>query len=114
VVNLLAHGGGKMGGDASGMVADLVRIYLENVPALIQEIHDALAGGDLKKLIRAAHTLKSSSASVGALRLAERGKAMESAARDGSVEGAAESLAMIEAEFGLVKTALAGYVENPS
>ncbi len=111
---VLAELAAQMGGDASGMVADLVRIYLENVPALIQEIHDALAGGDIKKLIRAAHTLKSSSASVGALRLAERGKAMESAARDGSVEGAAESLAMIEAEFGLVKTALAGYVENPS
>jgi HPt (histidine-containing phosphotransfer) domain-containing protein len=54
----------------------------------------------------AAHTLKSSSANVGAMGLAERCRALEAAARDGTLAGAGEIVHGIEAEHRTVCAAL--------
>ncbi|MCP9849416.1 Hpt domain-containing protein [Cyanobium sp. Morenito 9A2] len=64
---LLALGGE----DAGVMIEELVTMYLEDGEALLQAIRQHQAAGDAKALGRSAHALRSPSATLGALRLAE-------------------------------------------
>lgn len=53
-----------------GTVAELIEIYLSNSQAQITQMQDALSRHDLAKLGATAHSLKSSSANLGATELA--------------------------------------------
>ncbi|MEA3143016.1 MAG: Hpt domain, partial [Thermoplasmata archaeon] len=55
-----------MGGDAE-VVKELVQSYLEEAPRLLAEARAALAAGDAATVQRAVHTLKSTSATFGAM-----------------------------------------------
>ncbi|MEO6065065.1 MAG: ATP-binding protein [Lysobacterales bacterium] len=65
--------------------ADLVRIYLHDAPVHVAELHAAAQRNDLQALIAPAHILKSSSANLGALALAEHARTIESGARQGQL-----------------------------
>lgn len=67
---------------ASRLVARVVEAYLASADRLRRQLDDGLAGGDTAAVRLAAHTLKSSSASVGALGLAETCARTEALARD--------------------------------
>lgn len=82
------------GGDLV-FVDDLVDTYLDDATQLIEQLHEAAAGGDVGALVRPAHSLKSSSLNVGALRLGEQCRTLEEAARSGSVQHLAERVAAI-------------------
>ncbi len=62
-----------MGGD----FGVLVRVYLEETPRRIAELESAAHAGDSDSMIANAHTLKSSSANLGALELAALARGME-------------------------------------
>ena len=70
----------SVGGDR-GFVEELIRTYLEDTEGQLAAIEAAIAAEDAGALIRPAHTLKSSSATLGAKRLAERARALEIAGR---------------------------------
>jgi len=55
---------------------------------------------------RAAHTLKSNGATFGATGFSELSRQLESLARPGTLEGTADLIARIEAEFERVRIAL--------
>ena len=76
------------GGDIE-FVDDLVDTYLEEGDSLIDRLRTAAAAGDgaTDDLLRAAHSLKSSSLNVGALPLGELCRALEADARGGPVAG---------------------------
>lgn len=61
--------------------------YIEDVETYIREIETAAAGGDLEAAIRPAHTIKSTSKRMGALRLADIAKDIELAAKDEAAAG---------------------------
>ena len=69
-------------GDRS-FVAQLVETYVGDGATQLDQIDAAVASGDPEALIRPAHTLKSSSATVGAARLADLAGTLEQHARDG-------------------------------
>jgi two-component system sensor histidine kinase/response regulator len=72
----------ELGGtEDPGLIAELIEIFLTDAPQRLQEISTALSTGDLKIVERAAHTLKSSSANIGATRLSKLCKEMEEVAR---------------------------------
>ncbi len=48
----------------------IARLYLESAPALLEAMRDAADRGNMRQLCRAAQSLASSSANLGALRLA--------------------------------------------
>lgn len=75
-------------GQSSGtnLVENVISIYLKQAPDLIDQIGNAIANNDCSQLSNAAHTLKSSSANVGARHLAEQSDSLETAARHGYVE----------------------------
>lgn len=68
----------SVGGDRE-FVHELIRTYLDDTEAQLAAIEAAVAAEDASALIRPAHTLKSSSATLGAKRLAERARALEMA-----------------------------------
>lgn len=61
---------------------DLLRTFLADMPELLAGIEAAAAAGDAEALCQNAHTLKSSSASMGALALSELARRLELLGRD--------------------------------
>jgi len=84
----------------------VIGIYLDAAPKLIVDIREAVERRDALRLQRAAHSLKSSSANLGALTLSELCKELESMGRLGQHEGAAHKLDVLEFEFEAVRNAL--------
>jgi len=64
------------------IVRSVVQAYLESSPAYVQELMSGLDHGDLERVRNAAHSLKSSAASIGALNFATICQLAETAARE--------------------------------
>ena len=77
----------------------LVDVFLEDSPRLIRTLENAAGGPDYEALRDAAHSLKSSSANLGALSLSAAAKRVELAARERSLERPAVAVALIANEF---------------
>lgn len=75
-----------MGEEADAFIADLVQTFLSSAPAALQEMKTLLANDQRAEFVRAAHTLKSNSATVGANELRQLCETME---RQGSTLDAA-------------------------
>lgn len=95
----------QMEGEPS-IVRQVVETYLADAVPLILQLKQALLDNDGAVLQRAAHTLKSSSANVGALGLSEISKELEMNCRNNSFDDAARLVAAIESEFEKVRGAL--------
>jgi HPt (histidine-containing phosphotransfer) domain-containing protein len=67
-------------------VRDLVATYLAEEPGNMELIMAAAARGDAEAIVRPAHTLKSSSAVLGAARMSAISREIEFAGREGRVE----------------------------
>lgn len=94
---------GEYGAD---FLVELIDVYLEDTPYRLAQLHQALNGGDKEALTREAHTLKSSSANVGAMSFSAVAKEIETAARGGKVDEASEKARRMEEDFQLVKLSL--------
>lgn len=81
-------------------------LFLKHAPDKISAIEKAAADRDAKGLQTAAHSLKSSSAYVGAMKLSAMSKELEMIGRSGALEGSAEKSKSLKAEFQRVKAAL--------
>ncbi len=87
-------------------VDKIIALYLEDTPRLIAQLERAAVGNDPIALRVAAHTLKSSSANVGATTLSEAARDLENGARDGTLAKPEELVARIVTEFAQVRSAL--------
>jgi CheY-like chemotaxis protein len=87
-------------------LAKLTQAYIKDLPARLEEIRSALTAGDATALRVAAHTLKGSSANIGALRLQKAARMMEDLGKSGDTAGGAELMTEIESEAEAVKAAL--------
>ncbi len=88
------------------LLQSVATTYLAESPRLLAELQDAAQVGDLHALKRSAHTLKSSSLQLGAMRLSEACKALEEGARNGTLQNAPEHAQQIEIEFARVVDAV--------
>jgi PAS domain S-box-containing protein len=88
------------------LLKKVIAIYFQETPKLLQLLHEAAGKGDAQALRHAAHTLKSSSANLGAGRLALLCKGLEELARSGQTENIRTPLHDIEAEYLKVQSAL--------
>jgi HPt (histidine-containing phosphotransfer) domain-containing protein len=88
-----------MGEEADSFIATITSMYIENVPGLIRDMEDALKDADRVTLVRAAHTLKSNSATIGARKLAEMSADLEKAGKDSSSEELAVKIAQAKDEL---------------
>jgi HPt (histidine-containing phosphotransfer) domain-containing protein len=76
----------SLGSDVD-FLKELVDAYLDSTPGLFAAMRQAAAAGDAAGLQRAAHTLKTGSANMGALALAARCKELEEIGRSGALDG---------------------------
>jgi HPt (histidine-containing phosphotransfer) domain-containing protein len=94
-----------VGGDRD-FLAELVETYRADCPRLLAELRAAVAAGDAPAARRAAHTLKSTSASMGALGLAAECREIEAAAGAGDLAGLDERLERVAESYREVEAAL--------
>lgn len=90
----------------AGLFKKIVELFIEKSPELIQRITSALEAGDAEGVFRAAHSLKSSSATIGAMGLSETCGQLETIGRQGALEGARELSQKIQSELHQVCVAL--------
>ena len=97
----------QLGGTSDpGLMAELVGEFLVDAPGHISELVAGVADGDPERLRHAAHTLKSSSAYMGALGLSNLCREIEEAVRSSESNGLEERVRRAEDEFQLVREAL--------
>jgi HPt (histidine-containing phosphotransfer) domain-containing protein len=94
------------GTKAATILRQIIEHYREDAPQRLQDIRDAVAAGDAQSLRQSAHSLRSSSANLGAMNLSHLCKELEMIGRAGTTTGGPEWLAQVEAEYAKVKVAL--------
>jgi PAS domain S-box-containing protein len=94
------------------LLARVINLYLAESPKLMKKLKQAALAGDAPETASAAHSLKSSSANVGAKAMSRFCEEIEALARRADSEAARKMLAKIEAEHGRVQTALAAEFEQ--
>ena len=81
---------------------EVLTTFLAETPRRLQRLHQALDQGDAKDLAFVAHSLKGSSAQLGALRLAALSSSLEKTGRSDQLTAAAGLLAELEQELARV------------
>jgi len=79
--------------------SDLVTIYLNSAENLLEEIQLALANGDPNQFSLSAHSLKSTSASIGAIRLSQLCKYLEQVGKTGKLSISSDVLDLLTNEY---------------
>lgn len=90
-----------------GLFLELIDLFVDDAATQLRTLQTALANGDIKSLERAAHTLKSSSANIGASRLSGVCHELEKLGRAGTLEGVETLVARTDAEYAQVCEVLA-------
>jgi PAS domain S-box-containing protein len=103
VLNLLR---GEHGEDDPDLLGRVIGLYVQESPNEIARLAQAVSSGDAAQIRRTAHSLKSSSANVGATTLSQQCAALEAAGHSGNLELARETYAKLAAEHARVQTAL--------
>ena len=94
-----------VGGDRT-FLAELVEAYLGDSPGLLEAMQAGLRTDDRTALRRAAHTLKSTSASLGATAFAAACREVETTALEADPAWLAERIQAVAASYGPVAAAL--------
>jgi HPt (histidine-containing phosphotransfer) domain-containing protein len=87
-------------GDGGEFLREIVAIYVEDTPKRIADLRACLKSGDVTTFTRAAHTVKGSSANVGAQVLKAIAERLEQISRKEGLGGVASLIDDCEAEFG--------------
>ena len=103
---VLAKLAGLDPGDSRGLLPRLLTLYLSSLADLLRQLDAARRPVEPKALGWVAHSLKSSSASMGALRLSALCSATEQALREGRIDGLPALLDALVTEASLVEAAV--------
>ncbi|MDH3620112.1 MAG: ATP-binding protein [Gammaproteobacteria bacterium] len=92
-----------------GLAKRVVEAFLGSSSDLMAQIRDAISAEDGKNVHAGAHALKSSSANVGALNLAELCRAVETAGRENDFSAVQEYWQLMRTEYAAVVAALTAW-----
>jgi HPt (histidine-containing phosphotransfer) domain-containing protein len=95
----------ELGGD--DFLTEVIDTFFEDAQTLLATLRRSLDEGNAAELRRAAHTLKSNGATLGAEEFADLCRTLEQRAKDGQLAGASELVGRIEQEYGRLQDALA-------
>ena len=95
----------QLGGD--DFLGEVIDAFLADAPGLLATLRRSLDTGSTEELRRAAHTLKSNGATLGAEGFAELCRTLEQRAKAGELDDAAELVHRIETEYQPLEEALA-------
>ncbi len=85
---------------------EVLNAYLEDTPGMIEDMNRAVESKDTEVLYRHAHSLKSSSRSIGGMRLGNVSAELEANSRAGDLGCAKDMLAKVKEEFSALKQEL--------
>lgn len=85
--------------DRPNVLKKIIDLYQQNSPALLRSIRDAVSSGDNVLLQEAAHSLKTASANLGAVKLAAICKELEDCGHQEKSEAATMLLDLLEESF---------------
>lgn len=89
---LRRFGGGKL-------LVEMIRLFLESAPQRVAAMRAGLTNGDSESVERALHSLKSSAAQLGALRLQRLAERGERLAKGGTLDAVSAQLPQLEQEL---------------
>ncbi len=87
-------------------INELVQAYFEETPQFLSKLQEALARQDCEEFRRAAHSIKSTSNSFGALEFGAHAKELELLGKEARLGGAAGKVEMLANDYGAVKKRL--------
>ena len=93
------------------IVAEVGGLFIKHSPEKVDAIMQSVEKDDAKGLQLAAHSMKSSSAYIGAMRLSTLAKELEMMGRSNSMNGAKEKAKMLKEEFSLVMEAILAEIQ---
>ena len=96
----------EAGENAAEFLAQLIDCYLEESPRYLQTIEAAVANGHAQAVGRIAHTLKSSSAALGATKITSICQELEAISSSGATEVMVEKVSQLMVELKRVEAAL--------
>ena len=96
----------SLGPDGPMMLSEIIEIYFNDAPILLDRLREAFHAGDAACVARSAHTLKSTSAGIGANALGAMCKRVEAIALGNSLDGLDALICQIRSEYEKVKGAL--------
>jgi signal transduction histidine kinase/CheY-like chemotaxis protein/HPt (histidine-containing phosphotransfer) domain-containing protein len=102
----------NLGKRADALLPELLTTYHEDAVRLLRDARLAIERADAPRLRISVHSLKSNSATFGAMALAAVCREIETRAKDGNLTGAAELLAKAEEEYENAKAALSAAVHT--
>ena len=98
-------------GDDLTFVRELVETFLAEAPGQMEAMEAAVGADDADALVRPAHTLKSSAATVGATRLSSVARELEMAGRSGTLESTSNAtLEAAQTEWRAASSAFAAWL----
>ena len=93
-------------GDGDEFLREIAGIFLEDTPLRIAELDQSAAAGNLAGFTRAAHSIKGSSANLGANALRAAAESLEHQVRTHGLEDIAAQIGAVKAEFQRTRLAL--------
>jgi PAS domain S-box-containing protein len=85
--------------DDMELMQDILRIFIEDMPAQISTLKRSIVENDQKLADRTAHAMKGSSGNVGSIRLMNVAAEMEEAGRNGDLQRIESLIPLLEKEF---------------
>jgi HPt (histidine-containing phosphotransfer) domain-containing protein len=85
-----------MGAD---FIGELLDTYFEDTPGLIRTMKEALVSSDAEAFRRAAHSMKSNSASFGAMQLSTLAKELEMLGKENNLAGVGDKVERLENDY---------------
>ena len=99
-------------GGSHEVLQEIIALFLEDCPNLLDDIRSALAAGDAQAVYRAAHTLKGSVGNFEAHAAVEIAQRLEARAREGDIAAATAVFALLDLEIQAVIKSLSGTGET--
>jgi HPt (histidine-containing phosphotransfer) domain-containing protein len=90
-------------GDGDEFLREIITIYLEDTPQRILELEESLAGGDTNRFSRAAHSVKGSSANLGAMAVRHVAELLEHQSNKHGLVEVTDLIAALKVQFDIAQ-----------
>jgi two-component system, sensor histidine kinase and response regulator len=101
----------RLGNDEE-LLRDIVQIYLEDVPVMIDKIHAAVSGADAKALQRAAHSLKGLASTLSAHEVVDVACRLEHMGATRTLSDAAKTVTEVDQRVNELSQAVKQYLRQ--
>lgn len=94
------------------LLLQMIRLFLENAPNRLEQTRKGVADGNVRDAERGVHSLKSSAANVGAMRVSRLAARMEELASSGDLAAVDGLMGELESTYAAARDQLAAILES--